>query len=80
MMAMNCFNMIEISSVGEEVIETLNVDEDKDMEETEWKHIFPAFKIELEKQMNVTEDLSPIFLAIEMQVLILRLAQPCSKC
>ena len=79
MMAMNCFNMIEINSVGQEVIETLNVDEDKDMEETAWKHISLAFKIELEKQMNVTEDLSPILLAIEMQVLIIRLTKPGRK-
>ena len=70
-MAMNCFNLIEISSVGHEVI-----DEDKEIVDTELKNFFPAFKIELEKQMNAIEDLSPILLAIEMQVVIIRIRQP----
>ena len=70
MMVMNCYNLIEISTVGQEFIENLKCDEDKDME-TDLTNIFPAFKIELEKLMNETEDLSPILLAMEMQVLFI---------
>ena len=76
MMVMNCFNLIEISSVGQEVIENLKCDGDKDME-TDFDNIFPAFKIELEKEMNETEDLSPILLAMEMQVLFIIQAVNC---
>ena len=73
MMVMNCYNLIEINTVGQEFIENLKCDEDKDME-SDLTNIFPAFKIELEKQMNETEDLSPILLAMEMQVLFLNQA------
>ena len=73
---MNCLNLIEIRSVGREVIENIKCDEDKYME-TELKTIFPAFKIELKKQMNETEDLSPILFAMEMQVLFIIQAVHC---
>ena len=45
--------------------------------ETDLTNIFPAFKIELEKLMNETEDLSPILLAMEMQVLFIIQAVLC---
>ena len=76
---MNCLNLIEIRSVGREVIENIKCDEDKYME-TELKTIFPAFKIELKKQMNETEDLSPILFAMEMQVLFIIQAVHCYNC
>ena len=76
---MNCLNLIEIRSVGREVIENIKCDEDKYME-TELKTIFPSFKIELKKQMNETEDLSPILFAMEMQVLFIIQEVLCYNC